>query len=144
MFGSSPASKYHVPRPGYEPKVASAPVEQFIAEVYEAIMACYEHRATLLRMKPVHSDVSPVLAAAITQLKSLKDIIIKPADKNMGMVVLDKGWYQGECDRLLGDRLIYAEVPADQIPQLLDKMRHELVSIVTRWRQLCQMLFIST
>jgi hypothetical protein len=26
-------------------------------------------------------------------------------------------------------------VPADQIPQLLDKLRHELVSIVTRWRQ---------
>jgi hypothetical protein len=135
MFGSSPASKYHVPRPRYEPKVASAPVEQFIAEVYEAIMACYGHRATLLRMQPVHSDVSPVLAAAITQLKSLKDIIIKPADKNMGMVVLDKAWYQGECDRLLGDRSIYAEVPADQIPQLLDKLRHELVSIVTRWRQ---------
>jgi hypothetical protein len=86
-------------------------------------------------MKPVHSNVSPVLAEAITRLKSLKDIIIKPADKNMGMVVLDQEWYQGECDRLLGDQAVYAEVPATEIPQLIDTLQKQLVTIVTRWRQ---------
>lgn len=134
MFGPAPASKYHILRPGFEPDDAPAPVEKFIADVDQAIMACYQHRATLLRMKPVHSNVSPVLAEAITRLKSLKDIIIKPADKNMGMVVLDAAWYQGECERLLGDPAVYAEIPAAHIPQIVAQLRKELGNIVTRWQ----------
>ena len=134
MFGPAPVSKYHILRPGFEPDDAPAPVERFIADVDQAIMACYQHRATLLRMKPVHSNVSPVLAEAITRLRSLKDTVIKPADKNMGMVVLDAAWYQGECDRLLGDPSVYLEIPAAQMPDIVSRLRKELGNIVTRWQ----------
>ena len=134
MFGSTPASKYHVPHPGFQPETAAPEVEQFIADVDEAIMACYQHKATLLRMRPIHSNVSPVLAEAITHLKGLRDVIIKPADKNMGLVVLDKEWYQGECARLLEDPSVYVEVPAEQMPQVIHQLRHALVNILGSWK----------
>jgi len=134
MFGCSPPPKYHVPRPAFQPETASPEVEQFITDVDQAIMACYQHKATLMRMRPIHSNVSPVLAEAITHLKGLKDVIVKPADKNMGMVVLDKAWYHGECDRLLGDSSVYVEVPAAGIPQLIQQLRQELLAILSSWQ----------
>ncbi|XP_059072357.1 uncharacterized protein LOC131873564, partial [Cryptomeria japonica] len=49
-------------------------------------------------------------------LKSLKDlrndpsIVIKPADKNLGLVVLDTSWYKCEGLRQLSDPLVYLRV----------------------------------
>jgi hypothetical protein len=112
----------------------SPAVEAFIADLDQAIRACYEQRSALLRMKPIHTNVSPVLAEAITRLKSLKDIIVKPADKNMGMVVLDKSWYEAECARLLGDPQVYAEVPGATIPQLIQSLRRQLTHLLHTWQ----------
>ena len=134
LFGQSACPKYRLPNPGFQPGAALAPVEAFLADLDQSVMACYRYRATLMRMKPIHSNVSPVLAEAITRLKGLRDIIIKPADKNMGMVVLDKPWYQAECERLLGDSRTYSEVPAADIPQLISRLQQELAGLVSMWR----------
>lgn len=134
MFGPSPAPRYHVPRQDFEPEAASAPVEAFLKDLDQAIMAVYAQRSTILRMKPCHTNVPPVLAEAITRLRSLQDIIIKPADKNMGMVVMDLEWYQGECARILGDAGVYTEVPAADIPQLIEQLRLKLIRLLQTWQ----------
>ena len=38
---------------------------------------------------------------ALRNLKKRQDIIIKPADKGSGTVVMDKSWYIDECNRQL-------------------------------------------
>ena len=38
---------------------------------------------------------------AISQLKQRQDIIVKPADKGSGTVVMDKTWYIDECLQIL-------------------------------------------
>ena len=38
---------------------------------------------------------------SISQLKQRQDIIIKPADKGSGTVVMDKTWYIDECLQIL-------------------------------------------
>ena len=60
----------------------------------------------------------PLLPARL--LKSLNDlkkdpsIVIKPADKNLGLVILDSSWYRCEGLRQLADPLVYLRV--DYVP----------------------------
>ena len=50
---------------------------------------------------------------AISQLKQRQDIIIKPADKGSGTVVMDKTWYIDECNRQLNDSKFYKRLNED-------------------------------
>lgn len=134
QFGNSNAPKYHVPNPAYQPPPASPAVEAFLADISTAINDCYAARARVMRARPIHSNVSPVLSEAIARLRQLRDIIIKPADKNMGMVVLDREWYQGECNRILGDASTYLELPPDQLPAVIQKLQAQLQHLCERWK----------
>ena len=51
---------------------------------------------------------------AISQLKQRQDIIIKPADKGSGTVVMDKTWYIDECNRQLNDSKFYKRLNEDK------------------------------
>ena len=51
---------------------------------------------------------------AISQLKQRQDIIIKPADKGSGTVVMDKAWYIDECNRQLNDSKFYKRLNEDK------------------------------
>lgn len=68
-------------------------------------------------------------------LKALKNlcndsyIIIKPVDKNLGLVVLDKLWYKYEGLRQLSDVVVYASISA--IPW--EVVHNILVPIIDRF-----------
>lgn len=59
-------------------------------------------------------ETRPLLPARLLKaLKTLRrdpSIIIKPADKNLGMVILDVSWYKGEGLRQLSDSAVYSSV----------------------------------
>ena len=46
---------------------------------------------------------------AIKQLQKSVDIVIKPADKGSGAVIMDYNWYVNECLRQLNDSKFYKE-----------------------------------
>ena len=50
---------------------------------------------------------------ALRNLKKRQDIIIKPADKGSGTVVMDKSWYIDECNRQLNDAKFYRQLDGD-------------------------------
>ena len=50
---------------------------------------------------------------ALRSLKERRDIIIKPADKGSGTVVMDKSWYIDECNRQLNDAKFYRQLDGD-------------------------------
>ncbi|XP_057832304.2 uncharacterized protein LOC131042973 [Cryptomeria japonica] len=54
------------------------------------------------------------LLKSLKTLKRDKSIIIKPADKNLGLVILDSSWYRSEGLRQLSDSLVYERV--DSVP----------------------------
>lgn len=134
QFGAAAQPRYHVPNLAFQPELASDEVEDFLSDVQQAIDTCYQHRTALMRSRPIHSNVTPALASAITELKQLRDIVIKPADKNMGMTILDKSWYQAECDRVLGDQHTYAPVPAAQMPTIVSGLRHKLRQLLDTYQ----------
>ena len=49
----------------------------------------------------------------LRDLKKRQDIIIKPADKGSGTVVMDKSWYIDECNRQLNDAKFYRQLDGD-------------------------------
>ena len=49
----------------------------------------------------IHDNLTATERQAIRQLKQRQDIIIKPADKGSGTVVIDKTGYIDECNRHL-------------------------------------------
>ena len=50
---------------------------------------------------------------ALRNLRKRQDIIIKPAEKGLGTVVMDKSWYKDECNRQLNDAKFYRQLDGD-------------------------------
>ena len=61
----------------------------------------------------IRDNLTATERQAISQLKQRQDIIIKPADKGSGTVVMDKTWYIDECNRQLNDSKFYKRLNED-------------------------------
>ena len=59
-----------------------------------------------------HSNLTRAQHLALQELRHNHDLVIKPADKNLGAVVMDRAWYEQECMRQLSDQHFYR--PVDQ------------------------------
>ena len=57
---------------------------------------------------------------AIKKLQNRVDIIIKPADKGSGTVVMDYDWYINECSRQLNDNKYYQKQTKDLTNKIKD------------------------
>ena len=68
---------------------------------------------TTAKPKPTQDNLTATERQAISQLKQRQDIIIKPADKGSGTVVMDKTWYIDECNRQLTDTKFYQRLDED-------------------------------
>ena len=91
------------------------PPGQFTA-LDEFIKRCYDD-ISRLRYRPVrHFNLSKSERAAIFELKSRQDIVIKPADKGGAVVVWDKNLYMQEAARQLSNTTFYEKVSDDLTP----------------------------
>lgn len=65
-----------------------------------------EHHRTLVKQQ--RRNHTSVDAAFLRRIMTDSSITIKPADKNLGMVLVDTEWYNRELNRMLQDRVTYA------------------------------------
>ena len=118
---------FRVPNPSWNPESKYQPLEEIIAHgetlLLESIEACHHTRQNRL---PHH------LSKALRKLKSNPNIIIKPADKNLGLCVLDREWYLNEGQRQLSDATVYKSVENVPFEELYDR----LSSVVNKYRML--------
>lgn len=68
---------------------------------------------TTCKPKTIRDNLTPTERQAIRSLKERKDIIIKPADKGSGTVVMETTWYICECNRQLSDSIFYKRLTND-------------------------------
>ena len=68
---------------------------------------------TTSKPKTIRDNLTATERQAIRQLRQRQDIIIKPADKGSGTVVMDKTWYIDECNRQLSDTKFYRRLNED-------------------------------
>ena len=77
----------------------------------------------------VSSNLSRSELSSLASLRSLNDVKILPADKNLGPTLVSTLWYKKEVSRLLSDVSFYEEVCA--VP--FDAMKSKLISILDRY-----------
>ena len=109
--------RYHVPNPSWQPPRAPAHVE---ARLDCLGVRLQEADAVL----PVHRGNNCTLAEreALEKLCHNANIIVKPADKNLGLTLMAKDWYLAECQRQLGDTSTYRRVHNISVTGVQKKM----------------------
>jgi hypothetical protein len=76
--------------------------------------------------------------SAVNKIRSLlshPDVIIKPADKNMGLTMITREWYEKEAEKHLADQKAYRRVTKEEAEQALKAYRDSVKRIVTTAQQ---------
>ena len=102
-------------------------MEAFLASVRAAVAAFYAQPP-----RKAASNLGQQHHRALAALRSNQQVVIKPADKNLGLVILDRRWYVAECRRQLADTATYQQVPASDVPLLVPGLQQRLAATV--WR----------
>ena len=110
MFGRQNSGRpfdrrYHIPNPGWQPRRASAAIEGELEHLEQGL---HHMQATLPRHEGFNCTREE--REALHDLCHNADIIVKPADKNLGLTLISKEWYITECERQLSDTNTYARV----------------------------------
>ena len=76
----------------------------------------------------IRDNISKEERKAIKKLQKRVDIVIKPAEKGSGTVILDYHWYVEECLRQLSDNKYYKK----QTKDLTDKIQQRIKEYTSR------------
>jgi hypothetical protein len=106
----------------------------FTQAIETALHACFDSEPVIMRSHPVSDNMTPDMRQAMFQLKHDPTIVVKPSDKNMGLCILDRTWYEAECNRQLSDAATYQQVPASSIPDLCRRLQQRVRTLVDQYR----------
>jgi hypothetical protein len=98
--------------------------------VKEGINVVFAHERNIVSHMPM--NMTAAQTAAFKTLQEDKDIIIKPADKNLGLCIVDKSWYISECDKILACRDTYQEIMEDP-EHIVDSVERKINIIIDRY-----------
>jgi hypothetical protein len=116
-------NKLRINNPLYEPHCASYAVENYLKTVKKRLeeqMSAHPETA---------SKIPKSIKIALNSLMNDKSILVKCADKNLGIVLVNKEWYKKEALTQLNDKTTYIKIEkapttnwfSTQIQQLLMK-----------------------
>lgn len=98
--------RYHVPNPTWQPGRAPRIIEAPLRDLHARLESAFAGD----KIAPLVSNVPHAERLALYDLRRRPDIIVKPADKNLGLTLMGRDWYMRECYRQLGDTEVYQEV----------------------------------
>jgi hypothetical protein len=94
--------KFYVAKPNFMPKAGSPELERFIQATEQKLLDAFQS-STTRKLKTLPRP----LFRALLELRKEKAIVIKPADKNLGLTVLDLEHYISLCFAHLEDATTY-------------------------------------
>lgn len=107
--GGGAAHKIRLPNRTFVPDPAPTAVEDFLDDFSEAAIA--RQAAALRRLVPrVRPNLSSEERTALVNLKHRPDLIIKPADKNLGLTIMRLSDYRASVRQHVMDASVYAPV----------------------------------
>lgn len=110
MFGNKPDDdfdlRYHVPNPTWQPRLAPDIIEAPLRTLH----AHLEDTFAGDKISQLCPNVPRSELIALFDIKRRHDIIVKPADKNLGLTLMGRDWYMQECYRQLSDTDVYQEI----------------------------------
>lgn len=115
QFGDTPVPAFWVPNPIWQPHRAPQPVEAYLqrtgAQLRTRLQALLAAAAPAAGTRPAApANLGHAAATALRQLQRRTDLIIKPADKNLGLTVMAAAAYRAAQLSHLTDANTYTEV----------------------------------
>lgn len=112
-FSPRPYSvKFSIPNSSWQPDKATKSAELYL----DKTEADLKIALSTPPLYPPRSNVTAEQRRFITAMKQSSDYIVKPADKNLGLTLMDRAWYDGEIVRQLADTNTYRPVSYESIP----------------------------
>ena len=71
----------------------------------------------------IHNNLSMEERKALTKLRKRSDIVLKPADKGSGTVIMDYSWYVDEYHRQLNDTKYYQKQSSDLTSKIHERVK---------------------
>jgi hypothetical protein len=99
---------FYVPNPAFQPGVADQHVEDFITDIKITVKSLFSQENGIVASLP--GNMTKAQTVALKALKENNDIIIKPADKNLGLCIVDREWYIKECSGILACSDTYQQI----------------------------------
>jgi hypothetical protein len=122
MFKNGSIPKFRVSNPSFMPQRALAAVEQYLSDVESVLLARYD--ALQAEYKPKH-NLSPAEKQVLSMLREQTELVLKPADKNLGLTLMRAADYHAAVDAHVADTRVYQDVTASVsicIQQACDKL----------------------
>ena len=101
-----------------------------------------QQASTINTVSRQRANHTPPDSRFLRELMSDASIVCKPADKNLGLVLMDLEWYEAELTRMLSDRVTYARFRSTRIinkvikpysiGDLTKDLRKQLLELVCR------------
>jgi hypothetical protein len=104
--------KFHIPKPSWQPDAATTAVESYLRSTEADLKSALSQNEAL---RP-RSNLDAHQRRFLNAIKQSPDFIVKPADKNLGLTLMNRTWYDGEVLRQLADKNTYEKVARDSIP----------------------------
>lgn len=105
-------NKFHIQSSSWQPDPAPDDVETYLENTRDDLKAAI----ALYQVSRPRSNINATQRRFLQSMKQSKDYIIKPADKNLGLTLMDRSWYDAEVLRQLSDANTYRPVTYDAIP----------------------------
>lgn len=125
--------KFFVPHPEYKPDSASPSVERYLTDVTDKLRLKYlefNHRDSWYYPNGYQARLQRTIQRGIASLRANHDIVIKPADKNLGLTVMDKTWYVAQVQSHLHDPSTYAVMEGKSPEQVMETLGKGLKVLV--------------
>ena len=128
--------KFKLPNPRFVPKMASPHIEKFLEELSVDILNRVKKVDHLVARKCYTTNPSnfpPYFKEVIKELKEDSNIVIQPADKNLGPTIVDKTWYHSEMMRHLLDSEVYLPCTED-ISTIVNRVERKMEGVMRSWK----------
>jgi hypothetical protein len=133
MFnGSGMAPKFRVSNPAFVPQRAPAAVEQYLSDVEAALLAQYD--AMHAEYQPMH-NLNPAEKQVLHMLREQTELVLKPADKNLGLTLMRAAEYHAAVDAHVADTRVYEDVTAS-VRVVIQKTCDKLQRLADRYAAL--------
>ncbi len=113
----------------YQPPPAGPFIEQYLQDAYHKL----KHNMELNPVYHKANNYNSTLKQILSQLARNSKIVVKPADKNLGTVVVSRHWYEAEALSQLNDSSTYMHVT--HLPYV-KQFWHDIMTILTKFNTL--------
>lgn len=121
--------KYKLPNPVFDPDLAPPVVEEFLEIIESAALSRFDSVQLQHKQQP---NLSFAQGKALRDLRQQHDIVIKPADKNLGLTIVPADAYHTAVMSHVTDRSVYQDV-TDSVNDIVLAACEKLQRLVSRY-----------